>query len=59
MYRKSSIRSQPYIILNPKFPRLLLEVFQKLECLEQHFLFQLVHNGPNRVILKDLKFDNN
>ena len=30
MYRKSSIRSRPCIILNPKFPRLVLEVFQKL-----------------------------
>ena len=27
-YRKSSIRSRPCIILNPKFPRLVLEVFQ-------------------------------
>ena len=30
IYRKSSIRSRPCIILNPKFPRLVLEVFQKL-----------------------------
>ena len=29
-YRKFSIRSRPCIILNPKFPRLVLEVFQKL-----------------------------
>ena len=29
-YRKSSIRSRPCIILNPKFPRLVLEVFQKV-----------------------------
>ena len=29
-YRKSSIRSRPCIISNPKFPRLVLEVFQKL-----------------------------
>ena len=29
-YRKSSIRSRPCIILNPNFPRLVLEVFQKL-----------------------------
>ena len=27
-YRKSLIRSQPCIILDPKFPRLVLEVFQ-------------------------------
>jgi len=30
MYRKSSLRSRPCIILNPKFPRLVLEVFHKL-----------------------------
>ena len=30
VYRKSSIRSGPCVILNPKFPRLILEVFQKL-----------------------------
>ena len=30
IYRKSSIRSRPCIILNPKFHRLVLEVFQKI-----------------------------
>ena len=29
-YRKSSIRIRPCIILDPKFPRLVLEVFQKI-----------------------------
>ena len=29
-YSKSSIRSRPCIILNPKFPTLVLEVFQKV-----------------------------
>ena len=55
-YRKSSIRSRPCIILNPKFPRLVLEVFQKLQFLEQNFLSEAAHKGPNRVILKDLNF---
>ena len=56
IYRKSSIRSRPCIILNPKFPRLVLEVFQKLQFLEQNFLSEAAHKGPNRVILKDLNF---
>ncbi len=55
-YRKSSIRSRPCIISNPKFPRLVLEVFQKLQFLEQNFLSEAAHKGPNRVILKDLNF---
>ena len=55
-YRKSLIRSRPCIILNPKFPRLVLEVFQKLQFLEQNFLSEAAHKGPNRVILKDLNF---
>ena len=55
-YRKSSIRSRPCIISNPKFPRLVLEVFQKLQFLEQIFLSEAAHKGPNRVILKDLNF---
>ena len=42
--------------VNPKFPRLVLEILQKLSFLEQIFSFQPVHNGPNRVILKDLNF---
>ena len=29
-YRKSLIRSQPCIVLNPKIPRLVLEVFKKI-----------------------------
>ena len=44
-------------LLNTVNPRLVvdlvLEVFQKLWFLEQIFLFQPVHNGPNRVILKE------
>ena len=56
VYRKSSIRSRPCIISNPKFPRLVLEVFQKLQFLEQNFLSEAAHKGPNRVILKDLNF---
>ena len=56
IYRKSSIRSRPCIISNPKFPRLVLEVFQKLQFLEQNFLSEADHKGPNRVILKDLNF---
>ena len=56
IYSKSSIRSRPCIISNPKFPRLVLEVFQKLQFLEQNFLSEAAHKGPNRVILKDLNF---
>ena len=55
-YRKSSIRSRTCIILDPKFPRLVLEVFQKLLFLEQIILLQPVHNGTNKIILKDLNF---
>ena len=55
-YRKSSIKSRPCISSNPKFPRLLLEVFQKLQFLEQNFLSEAAHKGPNRVILKNLNF---
>ena len=55
-YHKSSIRSRPCIISNPKFPRLVLEVFQNLQFLEQNFLSEAAHKGPNRVILKDLNF---
>ena len=55
-YRKSSIRSRPCIILNPKFPRVVLEVFQLILILELNFLLQTVQNDPNRAILKDLKF---
>ena len=36
IYRKSSIRSRPCIILHSNFPRLVLEVFQKWEILEQN-----------------------
>ena len=43
IYRKSSIRSRPCIILNPKFPRLVLEVLQKVKFLEQHCL----HSVPS------------
>ena len=50
------IRNRPCIISNPKFPRLVLEVFQKLQFLEQNFLSEAAHKGPNRVILKDLNF---
>ena len=49
-------RSRPCIILSPKFPRLVLEVFQKLQILEQNFLSEAAHKGPNRVIWKDLNF---
>ena len=41
IYRKSSIRSQPCIILNPNFPRFVLEVHQILRLLEQKFFSQV------------------
>ena len=34
-YRKSSITSRPCIILDPKIPRLVLEVHHKVQFLEQ------------------------
>ena len=37
IYRKSSIRSRPCINLDPNFPRLVLEVFQKVSILQQTF----------------------
>ena len=35
---------------------LYLEVFQNLQFLEQNYLSEAFHKGPNRVILKDLNF---
>ena len=34
-YRKSSIRRRPCIVLDPKFHRLVLEVVQKVQSMEQ------------------------
>ena len=47
IYDKSSIRSRPCISLDPKFPRLLLEVIQKMQLLEQKF-FDWDDKGPLR-----------
>ena len=37
IFRKSSNKSRPYIVLGPDFPRLVLEVIQKLRVLEKIF----------------------
>ena len=55
MYRKSSIRSRPCIISNPKFPRLVLEVFQKQQFLEQNFLSEA---APHSIGAKNNAFLN-
>ena len=44
-YRKCYIRSRPFIILDPKFHRLVLEVLKKVQILEQNF-FYFCDRGP-------------
>ena len=55
-YRKSSIRSRPCIILDPKIPRLVLEVLYKVQLLEQKVLNR-VREGPMRSPKKSTKND--
>ena len=55
-YRNYLNRSRPCIILDSKIPRLVLAVFPKVLFFGHFFLDQPIHNGPNRVILKDLNF---
>ena len=56
IYRNYWNISRPCIILDSKIPRLVLEVFPKVLFFGHFFLDQPIHNGPNRVFLKDLNF---
>ena len=56
IYRNYWNRSRPCIILDSKIPRLVLEAFPKELFFGRLFLDQLIKNGPNRAILKDLSF---
>ena len=55
-YRKSSTRSRPCIILDPKFPRLVLEVLSKVQLLEQN-IFSGLTEGLLRTPKVTKKYD--
>ena len=56
-YRKSSIRSRPCIILDPKFPRLVLEVPTLKSTLTRVKYFSWVTEGPLRAPKVTKKYD--
>ena len=51
VYRYYWNRSRPCIILDSKFPRLVLQAFPKVLFLRQFFLDQTIQKGSNKVIL--------
>ena len=51
VYRNYWNRSRPCIILDSKFPRLVLQAFPKVLFLRQFFLDQTIQTGSNKVIL--------
>ena len=55
-YRKSSIRSRPCIILDPKIPRFVLGVLCKVKLIEQ-MIFMGVTEGPMRSPKMSKKFN--
>ena len=48
-YHKSSIRSRPCVILDPNFPKLVLEVYQNIWILKQESIFGVI-DSPIRAL---------
>ena len=48
VYRKYSIRSRPCVISDPDFPRLVLEVLQKIWKEQTFFVSWMVPLGPQK-----------